>query len=326
MFLHLYKISLKIFIFTDSISAKPAGFLQIWKNSFHYHKDKKFANVAVFEKILLLSQGHLSRKYNVRRINPTNLLLTNPLNYPNTTHFDVFENLFLSYPELMPDRGTDFKIAFIIQANIDKTCPWFKKFSFPLNHANRTVFDLFWKISEKQKRPWPQTEDRRFLVRLAWQSRSTRLFRRIFNSRRSAPDDYFRWSLFPQSENISYFRDMKRPRLFVLLFYHITFQFATNAAVNKPQQTTTPVDSLAHFSSFRYFYEIFSYLSAWGWWENGLVCQRRAAILEAKKGTDKKQNSCASLWGRPLTDCALLSLFSGAPKGTEMSCKSNEMS
>ena len=152
MFLHLYKISLKIFIFTDSISAKPAGFLQIWKNSFHYHKDKKFANVAVFEKILLLSQGHLSRKYNVRRINPTNLLLTNPLNYPNTTHFDVFENLFLSYPELMPDRGTDFKIAFIIQANIDKTCPWFKKFSFPLNHANRTVFDLLWKISEKQKK------------------------------------------------------------------------------------------------------------------------------------------------------------------------------
>ena len=35
------------------------------------------------------------------------------------------------------------------------------------------------------------------------------------------------------------------------------------------------------------------------------------------------QNSCASPWGRPLTDFALLSLFSGAPKGTKvpkMSC------
>lgn len=110
---------------------------------------------------------------------------------------------------------------------------------------------------------------------------------------------------------------MKRPRLFVLLFYHITFQFATNAAVNKPQQTTTPVDSLAHFSSFRYFYEIFSYLSAWGWWENGLVCQRRAAILRRCRKGSILQNSCASPWGRPLTDFALLSLFSGAPKGTE---------
>ena len=74
---------------------------------------------------------------------------------------------------------------------------------------------------------------------------------------------------------------MKRPRLFVLLFYHIITLFATNAVVSKTQQTATPVDSLAHFSSFHYFYEIFSYLSAWGWgcWESGLVCQRRAAIL-----------------------------------------------
>ena len=105
-------------------------------------------------------------------------------------------------------------------------------------------------------------------------------------------------ALFPQSENISYFRDMKRFRLFVLSFYHIATLFATNTAVNKPQQTATPVDSLATHLSF-------SYLSAWVWWESGLVCQRRAAILEARKRAAENKIPVRPFWGRPLTDCAL---------------------
>ena len=46
--------------------------------------------------------------------------------------------------------------------------------------------------------------------------------------------DYFRWH-FSHSQN-TFFRDMKRLRLFVLLFYHILPRFTTKAAVNKPQQ------------------------------------------------------------------------------------------
>ena len=71
---------------------------------------------------------------------------------------------------------------------------------------------------------------------------------------------------------------MKRPRLFVLSFYHIAAPFAINATVRKTQETATPVDSLATRLPF-------SYLSAWVWWESGLVCQRRAAILKERKGT-----------------------------------------
>ena len=66
--------------------------------------------------------------------------------------------------------------------------------------------------------------------------------------------------------------NIKRFRLFVLLFYHIAALFSTNAAVNIPQQTATLVDNLATYYTF-------SYLSACGWWESGFVCQRRAAIL-----------------------------------------------
>ena len=85
--------------------------------------------------------------------------------------------------------------------------------------------------------------------------------------------DYFRGTI---PTVIKLVRDIKR--LFVLLFYHIAVPFATNAAVSKTQETATPVDSLATHRTF-------SYLSAWGWWESGFVCQRRAAILRECKGT-----------------------------------------
>ena len=39
--------------------------------------------------------------------------------------------------------------------------------------------------------------------------------------------------------------NIKRRRLFVLLFYHISVPFATDTAVNKPQETATHVDNLA---------------------------------------------------------------------------------
>ena len=132
----------------------------------------------------------------------------------------------------------------------------------------------------------------------------TRIFHR-FTSLHWLSPDYFRWH-FSHSQN-TFFRDMKRSRLFVLLFYHIAALFATNTAVNKPQQTATLVDSLATHRTF-------SYLSSWVWWESGLVCQRRAAILRARKITDKNKISARPRVGRPLTDCALLSRFGCAER------------
>ena len=73
---------------------------------------------------------------------------------------------------------------------------------------------------------------------------------------------------------------MKRSRLFVLSFYHIAFRFATNVAVSKSKQTATLVAETETNSAFCYLYKIFLHLSALGWWESGLVCQRRAAILK----------------------------------------------
>ena len=39
--------------------------------------------------------------------------------------------------------------------------------------------------------------------------------------------------------------NIKRSRLFVLLFYHISAPFATDGAVSKTQETATPVDNSA---------------------------------------------------------------------------------
>lgn len=39
-------------------------------------------------------------------------------------------------------------------------------FLLSLNHLNRTVSDLLYKIFSKNKRPWPQTNYRRYLVRI----------------------------------------------------------------------------------------------------------------------------------------------------------------
>lgn len=69
----------------------------------------------------------------------------------------------------------------------------------------------------------------------------------------------------------------------MLSFYHIAALFATNAAVSKPQQTATYVTKTETNRAFCYLFWMFSYLSAFGWWESGLVCQRRAAILNERE-------------------------------------------
>ena len=104
--------------------------------------------------------------------------------------------------------------------------------------------------------------------------------------------------------------------LFVLSFYHIFPRFSTKAAVSKPQQNR----NLGHQNRNKPrislpFRDIFVPFGL------GMVGER-LCLSKARRNFDcaesgsLQQNSCASLVGRPLTDCALLSLFSGAPKGT----------
>lgn len=73
-------------------------------------------------------------------------------------------------------------------------------------------------FSRKQKRPWPQTKGRTISRPFfAWQSRSTRLFRRISKScsAQSSAPGYFRAS-YSHSQKIFFLRDMKPLGLFVL--------------------------------------------------------------------------------------------------------------
>ena len=92
---------------------------------------------------------------------------------------------------------------------------------------------LLWKITERQKKT--VTADKgQTISRLSCLTVTvTRIFHR-FTSLHWLSPDYFRWH-FSHSQN-TFFRDMKRPRLFVLLFYHIPSRFTTKAAVSKPQQ------------------------------------------------------------------------------------------
>ena len=89
-------------------------------------------------------------------------------------HFlSYLKNFFLAvYRELVPKPVPNFKVALILPVK-GAGFLHLSKNSFPLNHTNRTVFDLLFKfLRENKKRPWPQTKSRRSLVRLAWQSRS----------------------------------------------------------------------------------------------------------------------------------------------------------
>lgn len=168
------------------------------------------------------------------------------------------------------------------------------------------------KFPKNNKRPWPQTKDRRSLAYLAWQSRSIRLFRRIFNSRRGAPD-YFRWSLFPQSEKYI-LRDMN-PSAY-LCFYSTTLPFRLQPTLplinpnkpqlllQKPKQTAHFVTLTRHFCTFRLWYggrAAWSVKGAQKFWYNNKRFPR-TKFLRVPVGAD--------LW----QTAPLLSRFSGRRK------------
>ena len=113
----------------------------------------------------------------------------------------------------------------------------------------------------------------------------TRIFHRFASLHWLTPD-YFRWH-FSHSQN-TFFRDMKRLRLFVLLFYHIPSRFTTKATGSKPLQNRYKR------YSFGIVKVVLPYLSACGCWESGFVCQRRAAIL-----SDKKESNFHKIPARP---------------------------
>lgn len=145
----------------------------------------------------------------------------------------------------------------------------------------------------------------------------TRIFHR-FTSLHWLTPDYFRWH-FSHSQN-TFFRDMKRSRLFVLLFYHIPSRFATNTAVNKPQQNRNSCcrnrNKQRILLPLQDIFIPFGFDMVGEWL--GLSKARSNFKGEEKKAILYKipARPCA---GRPLTALALLSLFSGAPKGTKVS-------
>ena len=111
---------------------------------------------------------------------------------------------------------------------------------------------------------------------------------------------------------------MKPVGLFVLTFYHILLRFSTKAAVNKPQQNRNSCHQ--NRNKPRILLPVRDILVPFGL---DMVGERHC-LSKARSNFDcaekcfLQQNSCASLVGRPLTDCALLSLFFGAPKGTNV--------
>ena len=185
-------------------------------------------------------------------------LLAWSLNHLNTTLFVVFENIFFH-----SIRNWCHFVALIF-------------ISTSLNHANRTVFGLFRKIPEKQKRPWPQTNDRRFLVRLAWQSRSPGYF-----------IDLLRYIGFRPTTSAGTFPTVRIHSSVIwsvpacLCFHSTTFPrvLQQKLPLINPNKTATHVDKTETNRAFCYLHRTFLYLSALVWWESGFVCQRRSAIL-----------------------------------------------
>lgn len=83
-----------------------------------------------------------------------------------------------------------------------------------------------------------------------------------------------------------------------------------------PNKTATHVTKTETNRAFCYLSGTFSYLSAWVWWESGIVRQRRAAILNEWK-EDNFNKIPARPFGADLWQTSLCSpRFSVAPKGT----------
>ena len=143
----------------------------------------------------------------------------------------AFLPFFLSVCHGKSQAFCDFQESFI--SPIGRLFSYLKNFRnlflLSLNHLNRTVSDLLYKIFSKNKRPWPQTNYRRYLVRIVWQSRSPGYFVNslVWVYARLLP------LVFSHSQN-TFLRDMKLFGLFVLLFYQIGRYFSRGSAVSKP--------------------------------------------------------------------------------------------
>ena len=98
---------------------------------------------------MIAYQPNLQVSFRFEKIFRRYFLLT--VNHPNTTFLVVFEKLFLVvYRKLVPKPVPNFKVALILPVK-GAGFLHLSKNSFPLNHANRTVFDLFRKIPGNKK-------------------------------------------------------------------------------------------------------------------------------------------------------------------------------
>ena len=129
----------------------------------------------------------------------------------------------LSYIELWTNCGTN-SVIFFASKKISSTTTRTK---------NSQRWRFVQKCSEKTKKTVAADKGQTISRPSCLTVTVTRIFHR-FTSLHWLTPDYFRWH-FSHSQN-TFFRDMKRLRLFVLLFYHILSRFTTKAAVSKPQQ------------------------------------------------------------------------------------------
>ena len=134
--------------------------------------------------------------------------------------------------------------------------------------TTRTKSLQTWRFGQKfpknKKRPWPQTKDRRSLVRLVWQSRSPGYFIDLLRYIGFRPTTSA--GTFPTIRN-TFFRDIKRFRLFVLWLYHICEPLKRISARNVPQQNP---NFCTPFRTFRPWYggrAALSVKSAQQFWE-----------------------------------------------------------
>jgi len=86
-------------------------------------------------------QPNLQLSFRFEKLSPKNFLLT--VNHQNTTLFVVFEKVFFEvYRQFVPKPVLNSEVSFILQTK-GAGFLHLTKNSFPLNHGNRTVSDLF---------------------------------------------------------------------------------------------------------------------------------------------------------------------------------------
>lgn len=86
-------------------------------------------------------QPNLQLSFRFEKLSPKNFLLT--VNHQNATLFVVFEKVFFEvYRQFVPKPVLNSEVSFILQTK-GAGFLHLTKNSFPLNHGNRTVSDLF---------------------------------------------------------------------------------------------------------------------------------------------------------------------------------------